>query len=159
VGVMREILVADRMEPRLFTTILAGRIDLQKRRLSCINAGHLPPLLVAGGVTSLHSHPTAPLGVETVGRWPLLHFPLPERWSLFCYTDGLIDARVAPGSSQRYGEDRLKERLSAWTGLMPGGAEVDALITEIETASGDAFADDVAILLISTADTGSAARP
>jgi len=69
--------------------------------------------------------------------------------------------RVAPGASQRFGEDRLKERLTAWAGPpdgskpAPDGAAVDALMAEIETASGGHFADDVAILLISTKDEGS----
>ena len=82
----------------------------------------------------------------------LHRFPLPERWSLFCYTDGLIDVRVAPGSPERYGEDRLKERLGAWAGTVPGEAGLDALMNEIETGSGGRFADDVAVLLISTKD-------
>ena len=61
--------------------------------------------------------------------------PLPARWSLFCYTDGLVDARVSPGASERYGEDRLPRVSAGWTSR-PDGAALDALIAEIETASG-----------------------
>jgi serine phosphatase RsbU (regulator of sigma subunit) len=79
---------------------------------------------------------------------------LPERWSLFCYTDGLIDARVGAGSPQRYGEETLKERLATWTGTTPDDAALDGLLAEIEAGSGTRFADDVAVLLISTKPSG-----
>ncbi len=78
--------------------------------------------------------------------------PLPERWSLFLYTDGLIDVRVAPGSAERYGEARLLKRLASWAHSAPDDIALDTLMTEIESASGGHFADDVAVLLISTRD-------
>ena len=60
---------------------------------------------------------------------------------------------MAPGSPQRYGEERLKERLAAWTRHRPRTAPaLDALMNEIEAGSGGRFADDVAMLLISTKD-------
>jgi serine phosphatase RsbU (regulator of sigma subunit) len=150
VALMREMLLVERTEPSIFATIIAGHIDFESRALSFVNAGHLPPLLVSNEVRSLDTGPVPPLGVGRSSGWPLGSFPLPERWSLFCYTDGLIDIRLAPGSPQRYGEDRLKERLSAWVGGQPEGAELDALMFEIETGSGGHFGDDVAILLVST---------
>jgi len=153
VAVMREVLLADRAAPLAFATIIAGRIDLADRGLSYINAGHQPPLLITNTVTSLDSRPFAPLGVDKDLDRPVLRYSLPHQWSLFCYTDGLIDARVAPGASERYGEGRLKERLTAWTGAAMTGNAIDAVMAEIETASGAAFADDVAVLLISTKET------
>jgi serine phosphatase RsbU (regulator of sigma subunit) len=151
--VMARLILAESKEPNAFATILAGRIDMHKRLLWWLNAGHLPPLLVGDRVVSLDSRPTAPLGIgKHVDRTPH-RSSLPERWSLLCYTDGLIDVRVAPGSPQRYGEERLKERLGAWIGTTPDGTALDALLKEIEAASGGRFADDVAVLLVSTKDT------
>jgi serine phosphatase RsbU (regulator of sigma subunit) len=157
VSVMREVLLGERREPNAFATVLAGRIDPQKRELLCINVGHLPPLLITDQVTPLETQPSAPLGFDNAGDRPVNQFPLPAGWSLFCYTDGLIDARVAPGASQRYGEERLKERLAGWIGSEPTDRAVDTLIAEIESASGGAFADDVAVLLITTREPAHAA--
>ena len=99
---------------------------------------------------SLDSRPVPPLGIgDSPSRSPH-RFRLPEHWSLFCYTDGLIDVRVAPGSPERYGEDRLKDRLAAWIDREFTEEALDELLEEIETASGSHFADDVAMLLIST---------
>jgi serine phosphatase RsbU (regulator of sigma subunit) len=148
--VMTRVVRAEGNVPNIFATILIGRIDAQKGLLTWINAGHMPPLLLADGVRTLDSKPIPPLGVgKRIDRSPH-RLQLPERWSLFCYTDGLTDARLAPGSRQRYGEDRLVERLGAWGPRTPDGTAVDALLAEIETASGSRFADDVAVLLISS---------
>jgi serine phosphatase RsbU (regulator of sigma subunit)/GAF domain-containing protein len=149
-AVMNELLLAERNAPNAFATILAGRIDADNRTLSWINAGHLPPILIADRVTPLDSRPASPLGIGRNADRSPHRLRLPERWTLFCYTDGLIDVRVAPASPQRYGEERLKERLGAWIGTIPDGSAVDSLMLEIETASGGRFADDVAVLLVST---------
>jgi serine phosphatase RsbU (regulator of sigma subunit) len=148
--VMTSLIQAEGTAPNTFATVLIGKIDPQKGQLTWLNAGHMPPLLIAEGVRPLESNPTPPLGVGTDIDRSTHRAQLPERWALFCYTDGLIDARLAPGSRQRYGEDRLIERLSAWGDTTPDGAAVDDLLTEIETGSGARFADDVAVLLIST---------
>jgi serine phosphatase RsbU (regulator of sigma subunit) len=148
--VMTNIVQAEGSAPNIFATVLLGRIDVQRGLLTWVNAGHMPPLLIAGGVQTLDSRPTPPLGVGKNTKRSPHRAQLPERWSLFCYTDGLIDARLAPGSRQRYGEDRLIERLGAWGPKTPSGAAVDELLAEIETGSGSRFADDVAVLLIST---------
>ena len=150
VSIMREVLLSERRQPNAFATVLAGRIDSQKHELLCINAGHLPPLLITDRAAALETQPSPPLGFDKAGDNPVHHFPLPASWSLFCYTDGLTDAPVAPGSSQRYGEERLKERLEVWARSGPTDETVEALIAEIESASGRAFADDVAVLLITT---------
>jgi hypothetical protein len=62
--------------------------------------------------------------------------------------------RAAPGSAERHGEDRLKERLAGWAGTVPDDAALDRLLAEIEAGSGARFADDVAVLLISTKPSG-----
>jgi len=152
VAVMRQVLLAERVEPSAFATIIAGSIDLGNDSLSIVNAGHPPPLLIADTITSLDTNPAPPLGFGKGGHRALHRFALPKRWSLLCYTDGLIDARVAPGSTERYGEARLKERLGTWVGRQPDGEDLDTLMAEIETASGGPFADDVAVILVSTKD-------
>jgi serine phosphatase RsbU (regulator of sigma subunit) len=153
VAVMGQVLLAERAEPNAFATVVAGYVDLETQSLNLANVGHPPPFLITGDeVTSLDTPPALPLGFGEATDLPLHNFPLPPRWSLLCYTDGLIDARLTPGSVERYGEERLKRRLSAWSAGRPDGAALDALMVDIETASGEPFADDVALLLISTKD-------
>lgn len=152
VDVMRRMLLLERAESNVFATIIAGHIDLENQTLDMVNAGHLPPFLIADTVTSLDSRPVPPLGIGAEGAWPRSSFSLPERWSLLLYTDGLIDIRLAPGSPERYGEERLRERLGTWTTRKPDAAALDSLMNEIETASGGHFGDDVAILLFVAKD-------
>jgi len=152
IAVMDRVLLAERVEPNAFATILLGSVDTNRHDLVLCNVGHLPPLLLAYTVASLDTPPSPPLGFNRGRRTPPWSFPLPDRWSLFCYTDGLTDARLGPGSRERYGEDRLKQRLGAWSTFRPDGAALDALMAEIEAPSGGSFADDVAVLMISTKD-------
>jgi serine phosphatase RsbU (regulator of sigma subunit) len=148
--VMSSLVLTERSAPNAFATVLLGRIDSRYQVLTWVNAGHLPPLLITDRVQALDSRPIPPLGVGKDLDRSTHRARLPEHWSLLCYTDGLIDVRVAPGSAQRYGEDRLKERLADWAGTAPDDAALDTLLSEIESGSGSRFADDVALLLIST---------
>ncbi|MBC7294046.1 MAG: SpoIIE family protein phosphatase, partial [Thermoleophilia bacterium] len=111
--IMHRILMAERSEANIFVTLLAGRLSPQGDELALVNVGHPPPLLATGRVTALAATPVPPLGFANCERWPVRRFRLPEHWSLLCYTDGLIDARVEPESAQRFGEERLREHLAA----------------------------------------------
>jgi serine phosphatase RsbU (regulator of sigma subunit) len=68
------------------------------------------------------------------------------------YTDGLTDARVAPGSHERFGEERLKKWLERTGGRPLDQQIVDELVADIQAANGGPFADDVALLAISVKD-------
>ncbi len=150
VGMMQQVLLQERAEPGFFATVLVGHVDLEKGTLSIVNAGHPPPLLLADAVTPLEARPVLPLGFNTTGDWPLHRFALPPRWSLFCYTDGLIEAQAGPGSPGRYGEERLRERLRSWTSFPAAPGALDELLAEVRRCSGGHFADDVAVLVVST---------
>ena len=43
-----------------------------------------------------------PLGVEERVRWRPGRLALPSEWSIFCYTDGLIEGRAWPQGGERY---------------------------------------------------------
>ncbi len=152
IAVMGQVLLAERLEPNAFATILMGSVDLEDGGLTLANVGHPPPLLITDAVTSLDTPPIPPLGFNATKDSRPRRFSLPDQWSLFCYTDGLTDVRLGPDSRERYGEARLKHRLGEWAGTQPDGDALNALMSEIETPSGGSFADDVAVLLISTKD-------
>lgn len=152
IAVMGQVLLDERVEPGAFATILLGSVDLEDGSLTLANVGHPPPLLITNAVTSLDTPPVPPLGFNAATDSRPRRFSLPDQWSLFCYTDGLTDVRLGPDSRERYGEARLKQRLGGWAGTHPDADALDALMSEIETPSGGSFADDVAVLLISTKD-------
>ena len=88
--------------------------------------------------------------------WPVeepQRFALPHGWRLFFYTDGLVEGRVAPGSQERYGEGRLVEAVRRHlAGGAAGQSELERLVTEVESAAGELFADDVTVMLFSGVD-------
>ena len=67
-------------------------------------------------------------------------------WSLLFYTDGLVEGRAQPGGWERYGEDRLVDRLQRRP--LRDDDEIDRLLADVETANGAPMADDIALLLI-----------
>ena len=88
--------------------------------------------------------------------WPVeepLRMALPEGWRLFLYTDGLIEGRAAPGSQERFGEERLIEARAETGGDVLGRESLERLLADVEAAGGEPFADDVAVILIAQART------
>jgi serine phosphatase RsbU (regulator of sigma subunit) len=156
--VMTRVLLSERPGDSAFATLVAGTLNLESRKLTLINAGHLPPILATGGeATPLVTSPTPPMGFADPSRYAATDFPLPSDWALLCYTDGLIDARLSPDCNERYGEERLLQRLRSWP--VPGLSEevLDSLMRDVESGNGGPFEDDVAMLLISTDRTADSA--
>ena len=85
--------------------------------------------------------------------------PWLDPWTLFAYTDGLIEGRAAPVSSARYGEDRLIGELSKLGPLGLTDESVDRLLREIRAANGGPAADDIAVIVISGSGVASQASP
>jgi len=73
---------------------------------------------------------------------------LPPSWLLFFYTDGLIEGRAKPGSSERFGEQRLVLDLQRWPAYTEDEQGLEMLLTEIEAANGGPMADDVAVIAV-----------
>jgi len=93
--VLDQVLVTERHDRSLFTTVAMVSIAPDRDRLALCLAGHPPPLLIDGTVphalTDVGLGP--PLGVRSGTTWPAVDIPLPREWSLLLYTDGLIEAR------------------------------------------------------------------
>jgi serine phosphatase RsbU (regulator of sigma subunit) len=150
------VLLRERHRDHLFATVCTVTLAPDRRSLEMRRAGHLPPLLLADGdATPLPDRPGArPLGLDG-GEWPALGHPLPERWGLLLYTDGLTEARLATGG--QLGEaglrDLVREHL---TGPAAGDARarLEALTARVEDLHGGPLHDDVAVLLV-----GGAAGP
>ena len=153
---LQEVLLRERHREHLFATVCSVTLAPDRRSLEMRRAGHLPPLLLADGeATPLPDRPGArPLGLGG-GEWPALTRPLPERWGLLLYTDGLTEARLATGG--QLGEPGLRELVREHLiGPAAGDARsrLEALTARVEDLHGGPLHDDVAVLLV-----GGAAGP
>jgi serine phosphatase RsbU (regulator of sigma subunit) len=79
----------------VFVTGLVGQIDLARRELQIVSAGHLAPSLLVGGQrVGLPAHcQTRPWGLDFDSPWEVGRMPLGDGdWSILCYTDGVIES-------------------------------------------------------------------
>jgi stage II sporulation SpoE-like protein len=100
--------LTDEFRDARFVTAVLAELDLAEGKLSYLNAGHPPPVVIRGGkaVQALGDGRRSPLGVEheavKVGEST---FEPGDR--LLLYTDGVTEARDAAG--ELFGLDRLVE--------------------------------------------------
>ena len=124
------------------------------RRLRWSNAGHPPPLLVAGDgdVEVLETRNDLPLGAGLgLARSEHTHRLIPGS-TLLLYTDGLVERRTRPREA---GVARLSDTLRRCHHL-----PLDELLDEVITAvAGNAPEDDIAVLAIAVGPEDRASRP
>ena len=93
-------------ETGMFVTIFLGVLDLASGRLSYTNAGHNPPLVVAGGDASkLACDSNIPAGVMPGWQFTVQHLQMNEGDTVFLYTDGLNEAEDS--SHRQFGLERM----------------------------------------------------
>jgi GAF domain-containing protein/anti-sigma regulatory factor (Ser/Thr protein kinase) len=85
-----------RLEQDQITTALFALLDPATGSLTVATAGHLPPLLAAGGTAGyLDVTPGPPLGAGAA-EYPELEIMLPPEAMVLLYTDGLVEDRALP---------------------------------------------------------------
>ncbi|HVM07226.1 MAG TPA: SpoIIE family protein phosphatase [Acidimicrobiales bacterium] len=134
--------------PETFAT--ACSLTFRPAEVTYSIAGHPAPFLAdAEGVRSLDAgNDSFLLGFGM--KCGEVTTPLCPPWTVFTFTDGLIEGRVAPGSSERFGDDRLRSLMETHLDA-PGvllEAEVDRLLDEVQTAHGARLPDDLAVVLV-----------
>jgi serine phosphatase RsbU (regulator of sigma subunit) len=112
-------------------------------------AGHLPPLLVAGGeVRELDVISSPPLGLSDQRAWPGTEVRLADGWSVLLFTDGLIEGRIGKGS-ERLGSEGLMDLVRDALGSSPTGDELlDRVIEQVRELNGGDLDDDLAVLAL-----------
>lgn len=146
---LQEVLVSERHDPSLFTTVCAIAIRVSDGCGEAVVrlAGHPPPVLLRRELRRLEPPVGVPLGVLPDATWDPLTVPLEVGWALLAYTDGLIEGR-GPES----GEPLWEEGLHA---LLARERETDLerlparLVERAQELNGGPLADDVAILILS----------
>ena len=147
---LREVIERERMSDSTYATICLAWIDPLLSELRLVSLGHPLPLLITGcGVSSLQVQPITPLGLWDHPVVAPSTVPLPAGWRLFFYTDGLIEGRVAPDSSERYGQERLVEAVERLCCAPLDQRCLEQLLEEVQSAGCEPFADDVSVILIS----------
>ena len=145
---LREVLARERNDPDTFATACLAWIDPSADELRLVNLGHPLPLLIAGGVTRLEVPALPPLGSIDVPVREAVTVALPEGWTLLFYTDGLIEGRAAPGSGERFGEDRLIATLERLVRGPVDAACIDRVMRAAESAGGEPIGDDVTVIVV-----------
>lgn len=100
-------------DPGMFITVFFGLLDLENGKLTCVNAGHNPPLLkrADGSFEYLRLEPDFILGTLPDIEYSQHELQLFPGDRLFLYTDGVTEAMNADG--ELYGTGRLQTILDA----------------------------------------------
>jgi sigma-B regulation protein RsbU (phosphoserine phosphatase) len=129
-----------------YITFFIGRIDLKKREIHYVNAGHPPPVMVHmnsrvvfdSGSTFLGSFEKLP-GIKQGVQ------PIPSPGLIMCYTDGVTDVRNE--ASQEFGIEGVKEFLSQEMQKKPISEIHNALLAKIDSfAKDEPRNDDITLL-------------
>lgn len=133
----------------LLATVCAVEIDASGQRARFANAGHPQPLLLGRRVVQLDHTPGMMLGVQPDGDWPTHEVSLPSQWGLLLYSDGIVDARTAPGSRARLGIAGLRAAVSGlWQRRATTAADLEALVDSVQEGQESVLDDDVTLLLL-----------
>lgn len=139
--------LCEKNEADMFVTLWAGVLDLRDGKLTCVSAGHNPPVLVReGGAEFLTLKNGFVLGGMENVKYRETELHLNRGDALFLYTDGVTEATAA--HNELYGNDRLLDCLA-------GCADADAqTVLDRVTASVEAFVreeeqfDDMTMLCV-----------
>lgn len=149
---LRQVIKRERRSADTFATVCFAWIDPAESVLTVVNMGHPQPLLIAESVSEVQARPMPPLGSIDLPLDEPLRVMLPPDWTLLFYTDGLVEGRGAPGSSERFGEERLMRQVEMAGGRLTQEGLLARLMASIEAASGEPFVDDVTAVAISGGD-------
>ncbi len=128
-----------------FATLVCGRTT-DDGALEICNAGHWPPLLVAGERVSFVDPTGLPVGTFYSSRYSSRRLHLGPGDTLLLYTDGLIEARDAAGAE--YGVDRLSRVAAGAAGRGPRAVLAACLEDLDRHLAGRAKGDDLTLLAL-----------
>ncbi len=148
-SVMEDVLIRERRSSDIY--VQASMLMIHGDRLSATLwlASHLPPMLLDPVPAQLPGDPASlALGLLPPGRWIGRLIPLPPRWRILLYTDGLVEGRRGKSLPQVLGVPGLLS-IAETSRLGGSGAEVvDDLLDRVQRAHGGPLPDDVAVVAI-----------
>ena len=134
--------------PGRFITMVLGVLDIERRRLRYVNAGHNPPLgLTADGAVLRLPATGLPLGMLEDATYAAADVDLPAGTICLFYTDGLVER--ANRADEFFGEDGVLTTLRGVSGEAPAAEVLARLVADADRfARGVEPADDVALLVV-----------
>jgi anti-sigma regulatory factor (Ser/Thr protein kinase) len=127
------------LDPEEMATLIYGVVDLEQRRISIVNAGHLPPVVVSPTheATFFDRSGTPPLGARPSLRSVTHVVDLEPGSVVLFYTDGLVERRT----------ESLNDRLEILRRLAEREGLLDDMPAElVDELTPEGTDDDVAIL-------------
>ncbi len=141
---INERLCAD-VQPGSFASLLYGNLDLEKRKLRYVNAGHPAGLVVRrDGTLERLDEGGILLGVEPTATYVGGERSFASGDLLLLYSDGVTD--VLNAEDEEFGPSRLEALLPRLTHL-PGSAILDRIVASVESFVGGALPDDLTLLV------------
>ncbi len=142
-------LVCDNAIEGRFITGLICIVDLERRTLSYVSAGHYPPYRVTldGRIETLPLQPGLPLGVEHDADYPIVDLALgPEGCSLFLFTDGVPESLNA--QDEFFGLGRIETLLQRHAQAQPAELVASFRRTLGEFTGHTLHSDDMTLMAI-----------
>jgi serine phosphatase RsbU (regulator of sigma subunit) len=158
---LRRVLEHERQDDTMFATLCMVSVPPDRASVWVRLAGHLPPLLLAGGeIRELEAPASPPPGLGSAVGWPGSEHPIAAgQWSVLLFTDGLIEGRIGKGP-ERLGSDGLMELIAAARTDEPRLTDeelLDRLIDQVRKLNQGDLDDDLAVLALTCAgDAGTA---
>lgn len=127
-----------------FVTLFASRLDPRSHRLTYVNGGHSPVLVLRADETWMRLSATgAAVGLIEGGTFVEESIQLEPGTMLCLYTDGIIEAT----GDDLYGEERLVKVLQRCRGMTPDEV-ITAVLEDVREFTGDAEQDDDITLVV-----------
>lgn len=134
-------------EPESYCTLFFAAVDVQSGRLQCVNAGHLPALLLhPDGTVRWLGTGGPPVGLLPSAEYTSETTTLEPGGSLILYTDGVTESQSSGGIE--YGTERLTALVAGLAGC--GSKEiVNAIRRDLLTyVEGGRLADDATAIAV-----------
>lgn len=131
--------------PTHYATLVCGRAD-ERGHVEVCNAGHPPPLLIAGDLVSEIDPTSLPVGAFCDEKFVTSRIEVGRGEAILLYTDGLTEARDARG--EMFGSDRIKQFARGQRGKMPGALISNCLAELASFRVGAPVGDDLTLLAI-----------
>lgn len=139
-------MMCDTLGRRRFMTLALLEIDLERRRLTWVNAGQVFPLLRRGADVRELEQPGYPLGVRRERAYPVQQVEIEPGDLLLLLTDGYVEA--VDESGEPHGWTRLVDRLGSLEEKEPDQV-VGTLFKDLRSYAGrTSLADDVTLIAI-----------
>ncbi|MFU8812736.1 MAG: PP2C family protein-serine/threonine phosphatase, partial [Balneolaceae bacterium] len=132
-----------------FITFFWGILEPSTGTFKYVNAGHNPPLLLQHGQTDFKELTEGGLllgAMQTMALYESASLQLHDGDLLVLYTDGVSEA-FSPGGDEEYGEERLKEKITA---LRDRSAQeiFDGIVADVKEFTGGKYSDDITLIVL-----------